>query len=91
MRLLRANPEFAGTWIVEGGILEAVTQGSLGREASLQVSGMGKFDPAGQEHSVASATIGGETLEPGMHTFAALLARFPIHITGNSGTLSIRE
>ena len=91
VRLLRANPEFAGTWIVEGGILEAVTQGSLGSEASLQVSGMGKFDPAGQAHSVASATIGGETLEPGMHTFAALLARFPMHITGNSGTLTIRE
>ena len=92
IRLLRANPDFTGTWVVEGGILEAASTNCLGTEnVNLEVSSLGKLDLAGLNHTVKSASFKGEKLEPGLHTHTALTARFPMHIVGSAGTLTVRN
>lgn len=49
----------------------------------------GKISLGGQDHVFRVASISGQTLEPGLHTFKALQARFPGRILGDGGTLTI--
>ena len=88
LRLKHANPGFKGEWYVQGGILEPAVPGALGH-AHLIVSSNGKLNLGGRNHTLRSVKIAGELLEHGLHTFKALQARFPGHILGSGGTLTI--
>ena len=71
---------------------EAASTNCLGTEnVNLEVSSLGKLDLAGLNHTVKSASFKGEKLEPGLHTHTALIARFPMHIVGSAGTLTVRN
>ena len=90
VRVLKANNDFHDAWQVDGGILEAAAPDALGR-AALVIASNGRLDLGGHDHALLAATINGEELKPGLHTFKALKARFPKHILGEGGSLTISQ